>query len=299
MPRTSPKPVRTLYRGTNADLLVDVARLYIPDGALVADVCWGRGVFWQRTDAARFTLLGSDVDTDRIRAAAGVETPQWQLVTVPGPTFLVADCGRLPYRNQCLDALVLDPPYMHRAGYFRARDFYNTQWTAGKNHLEILRDLYCPAILEAARVLKPGGILLVKAKDEIERGRQCYARDELPRAATRCGFTDQDMFLYEAQTGPTLLTWDGHHPQRHARKNHSYLFCFRLTDPPHRLTRGRPRKNSAVSTLKGKRDRTYFRDRLMQDHPQVYARYMAGELPSVQAAAVEAGLVKPRRATVR
>ena len=52
MARTSPKPVRTLYRGTNADLLVDVARLYIPDGALVADVCWGRGVFWRRSDRA-------------------------------------------------------------------------------------------------------------------------------------------------------------------------------------------------------------------------------------------------------
>jgi hypothetical protein len=61
--------------------------------------------------------------------------------------------------------------------------------------------------------------------------------------------------------------------------------------PPRRLTRGRPRKDSAASTLKGKRDSRYLRDRLMQDHPQVYARYMAGELASVHAAATVAGLI--------
>jgi hypothetical protein len=295
MARTSPKPVRTLYRGTNADLLVDVARLYIPDGALVADVCWGRGVFWQKTDASRFTLLGSDVDPARISAAAGAGTPQWQLMTVPGPTFLVADCGHLPYRDRSLDALILDPPYMHRAGYFRARDFYNTQWTAGKTHLQVVRDLYCPAILEAARVLRPGGHLFVKAKDEIERGRQCYARDEIPRAATRCGFRDQDMFLYEAQTGPTLLTWDGHAPQKHARKNHSYLFCFVLPTSPVLAARGRPVKGSATATFKGDRGKGYLAARLMRDHPAVYARYMAGELASVHAAAQVAGLVTTKK----
>jgi hypothetical protein len=30
----------------------------------------------------------------------------------------------------------------------------------------------------------------------------------------------------------------------------------------------------------------------MRDYPEVYARYMAGELPTVHAAAKEAGLVK-------
>jgi len=97
MATTTHKPVRTLYGGTNADLLVDVARLYIPDGALVADVTWGRGVFWQKTNTSRFTLLGSEVDHDRMRAAAGVNDPQGQLITAPGPTFLVADCRALPY----------------------------------------------------------------------------------------------------------------------------------------------------------------------------------------------------------
>jgi hypothetical protein len=40
--------------------------------------------------------------------------------------------------------------------------------------------------------------------------------------------------------------------------------------------------------------RAYQVARLLRDHPQIYARYMAGELPTVHAAAVEAGLVKVR-----
>jgi len=61
MPAALPPHVRTLYSGSNADLLVDVTRLYIPDGALVADVTWGHGVFWRRFNGRRrFTLIGSD-----------------------------------------------------------------------------------------------------------------------------------------------------------------------------------------------------------------------------------------------
>jgi hypothetical protein len=77
MLQTTTPPVRTLYSGgSNARLLQDVTRLYIADGALVADVTWGGGIFWKKTDATRFTLLGSDIDPARIRAAAGVDAPQ-------------------------------------------------------------------------------------------------------------------------------------------------------------------------------------------------------------------------------
>jgi len=294
MAASLPPHVRTLSSGSNADLLVDVARLYIPDGALVADVTWGHGIFWQKTDTSRFTLVGSDVAPEVIRAAH-VAPDQLALFTVPAPTFFVADCAALPYRHQSLDVVVLDPPYLHYPGPHLAQDFYNNvATTQGMSHHRILRDLYCPAILDAARVLKPGGLLLVKGKDEIERGTQCWSRDELPRAATRAGFTEQDMFLYEASRTLTLLRWSGHAPQRHARKNHSYLFVFRLTAPPRRFTRGRPKTGSAHVPFKGERGTGYLRDRLMQDHPAIFARYMAGELATVHATAREAGLVQGR-----
>src|SRR6516225_10533333 len=205
MSETASRHVHTLHSGSNADVLVDVARLYIPEGALVADVTWGHGIFWQKTDCSRFTLVGSDLDHEVIRGAQAPRD-QMALLTLPAPTFLVAHCAHLPYRDQCLDAVVLDPPYLHYPGPHLAQDFYNNvATTKGMSHQRILRELYCPAIMAAARALKPGGVLLVKGKDEIERGRQCWTRDEMPRAATRCGFRDQDMFLYEAVRTLTLL----------------------------------------------------------------------------------------------
>ena len=297
MARTAPTPVKTLYRGTNADLLVDVARLYIPDGALVADVTWGHGVFWQKTDTTRFTLVGSDVAPAVISAAAAAPD-QLALITVQAPSFLVANCTALPYRDQSLDVVVLDPPYLHYPGPHLAHDFYNNvATTKGMSHQRILRELYCPAMLEACRILKPGGLLLVKGKDEIERGKQCWTCDELPQAASRCGFTKQEMFLYEAERTLTLLRWSGHAPQKHARKNHSYLFVFRLTSSPALAARGRPTKGRERAILHGERGKAYLAKRLMRDHPAIYARYMAGELPSVHAAAKVAGLVTttPRR----
>jgi hypothetical protein len=294
MARSDQQHVKTLYRGTNADLLVDVARLYIPDGALVADVTWGHGVFWQKTDTTRFTLCGSDVAPEAIRAAAAAPD-QLALLTVKAPTFFVANCMELPYRDQSLDVVVLDPPYLHYPGPHLAQDFYNNvATTKGMSHQRILRELYCPAMLDACRVLKPGGLLLVKGKDEIERGKQCWTCDELPQAAARCGFTKIEMFLYEAERTLTLLRWAGHGAQKHTRKNHSYLFVFRLTTSPVLAPQGRQSKGSATTTLKGERGTGYLAKRLMRDHPALFARYMAGELPSVYATAKAAGLVKGR-----
>ena len=51
----------TVSRGTNADLIANVAQLYLPDGALVADVTYGKGVFWRKCQERRATILASDV----------------------------------------------------------------------------------------------------------------------------------------------------------------------------------------------------------------------------------------------
>jgi hypothetical protein len=293
MPRTSAKPVLALHQGTNANLMADVARLHIPDGALVADVCWGQGVFWRKTDTTRFTLLGADLDLARVQAAKrAVDQDPWLDVRTPTPTFLHADCTALPYRGQSLDVVVLDPPYMHRGSRYTS-NFYNNHLTTGMSHQAILRERYCRAMMEAAWALKPGGTLLVKGKDEVEgrRLRSCFL--ELHRAAERCGFTYRHQFYFASEGGPGLLPLPGH-TQHHPKLNLSHLLVFHLTDPPRRLTRGRPRKDSHSTTLNGDRGKGYLRDRLMQEHPAIYARYLAGELGSVTAAAKEAGLVRGR-----
>jgi hypothetical protein len=299
MPRSTPKPILSLHSGSNADLMADAARLHIPEGALVADVTWGHGVFWRKTDQTHFTLLGSDLDLAVVRTAQPSANARTQvtLCALPAPRLLVADFCALPYRNQCLDVVVLDPPYMHRGSLWTTNThFYNNFLTEGMSHQQILRERYCRGIMEAARVLKPGGRLLVKGKDEVEQGRLKSALLELHLAAERCGFRYEHPFIFHAQTGPGLLLPPGH-TQHHPRLNFSQLLCFTRTKAPLFLApHGRPKKGSAVTTLNGKRGVAYLVGRLLRDHPAVYARYMAGELPSVHAAARVAGLRARRTA---
>jgi hypothetical protein len=217
-----PKPplIETVYHGTNASLVQHVARLYIPDGALVADVSYGKGNFWRKTDTTRFTLLASD------------------LVTCPDRPY---DFRQLPYASGSLDVVVCDPPYIHNPGIHRYdHQYQNRATTGGMSHDGILH-LYQEGMQEARRVLKPSGSQLwVKCKDEVSSGQQCWSHLEIYQAAKALGFAARDLFILVSKS-PLLGSRWSH--QLHARKTHSYLWVFtlgrvkgtRLTDARQRL----------------------------------------------------------------
>ena len=84
--------VLSAHVGQNARVFADILRLHVPRGSKVADVTYGKGVFWKEVDPTLYTLLASDLKT-------GV------------------DCRKLPYEDASIDSVVLDPPYME--GFFR------------------------------------------------------------------------------------------------------------------------------------------------------------------------------------
>ena len=45
-----------------------------------------------------------------------------------------------------------------------------------------------------------------------------------------------------------------------------------------------------------KRDSEYWKKRLQNEHPEVWARHESGDIKSVRAAAIEAGLIRERTA---
>jgi hypothetical protein len=206
MERTMTVPtVLTSYQCNNDFLMAQVARLYFSPGDRIADVTYGSGVFWRGVDLAQYDFHPSD------------------LLTVPDHPY---DFRRLPYRSREFDAHVIDPPYMHHPSYSRRRihnaDYKNAETTRGFSHEDIIR-LYREGMVEGHRILKPGGLMLVKCKDEIEGGRQRMSHIEIRDIAVNdMGMAVHDLFIL-TQKHP--LVHFGR--SRHARKNHSYLWVFR------------------------------------------------------------------------
>lgn len=206
--------VFSAYVETNAEVFPRILGLHVPKGSRVADVTYGKGVFWRNVPEGDYELLATDI-------AMGV------------------DCRDLPYDDESLDCVVLDPPYMegfyrrqkdHLAGsgthrsfssYYSNGDEYE-QKGKPKYHAAVL-DMYIKSGTEARRVLKPDGTLIVKCQDEVSANKQWLTHVEIINAYQEMGFYTKDLFVVVRQNRPCITRLKR---QVHARKNHSYFLVF-------------------------------------------------------------------------
>ena len=189
-------------QGTNADLIATVARLYLRKGDRLADITFGRGVFWQNLDLANYSFYKSDK------------------ITCPGSPH---DFRQLPYEAHFFDVVVFDPPYAHGGYSMKSGPCYQlASRTGGLPHRDIMES-YERGMTEATRILKPGGTLWVKCADEIERAVQRRGHIEVFQIAQGLGLIDKDLFVLMQETQPVT---NGRR-QQHARKNCSFLWVFR------------------------------------------------------------------------
>lgn len=200
--------VFTAHQATNDAVFPHVLTLYVAPGSTVADVTFGNGVFWRKVPRGRYTVLASDL-------ASGT------------------DCRALPYAGGSVDAVVLDPPYMHTPGgtahvghqsyerYYRNNEAGNG---GGEKYHEAVIDLYFRAAREAYRVLRPEGVLIVKCQDEVCANRQRLTHVEVINECSRQGFVCEDLFVLVRNNRPGVSRVVR---QVHARKNHSYFLVFR------------------------------------------------------------------------
>ena len=202
------------YVGNNAAIFSNVLRLHVPAGSKIADVTYGKGVFWRKISTGDYDIYPSDI-------ATGV------------------DCRNLPYEDESFDCIVFDPPYME--GFFRNgnstkagvgthnafRDHYSNgdeapQAQGGKWHAAVV-ELYIEGGREANRVLRERGVFIVKCQDEVSANRQNLTHVEIINAYAELGLFCKDLFVVVRPNRPGMSRLL---KQVHARKNHSYFLVF-------------------------------------------------------------------------
>jgi methylase of polypeptide subunit release factors len=197
------KPVQADVYGNNSDLIAEVARLYLEEHHLVADVTWGSGVFWKKLPWANVTA------TD--------------LYTLRGNQC--QDFRATLHHDHHFDRVVFDPPYSHTGknnSQVMIRAQYRLDSIASFNNRQIL-NLYRGGMEEAMRIVKPGGRIWVKTKPEVESGRQRWNHHELWQLGTAMGLYLRDEFVLVPHGRMVHARW---RTQRHARKNLSFLLVF-------------------------------------------------------------------------
>ena len=207
--------VFSAYTGANDDVFLYILSLYVAPGSTVADVTYGKGVFWRKVPEGAFHLLPSDLSTG-------------------------TDCRKLPYEDGSIDCVVFDPLYMHTPGgtahvnHQNYEGYYkNNKANSDKKYHEAVLDLYFTAAHEALRVLRSGGIYIVKCQDEVCANQQRLTHVEIINELARHGFVAEDLFVVvrTGKPGVSRLL-----KQAHARKNHSYFLVFLKRDGKKRWT---------------------------------------------------------------
>ncbi len=200
------------YVGDSSDLFPLILQLHVPRGSVVADVTYGKGVFWRKVPPGDYIIRPTDLK-------------------------MGVDCRALPYQDGEIDCVVLDPPYME--GLYRndssiagqgTHETFQDRYSNGERPRNLSErwhnavvEMYVQAAIEARRVLKDNGTLIVKCQDEVSAGVQRLTHVEIVLNYAALGFYAKDLFILTRPNKPGVSRVI---KQLHARKNHSYFVVF-------------------------------------------------------------------------
>lgn len=187
----------SVFVGSNADLMAAVAPFYLTGSVL--DVTYGEGAWWQRFTPDPFTAH--------------------DLYKLDGVDFT-----NLPEPAGTYDAVTFDPPYIPQGGDKSANgaDFRGRFGLQQRGETE-LWELVGAGFAECARVLKPGGYLLVKCMDFVQGGGFVLGHRKVLDMGDTAGLRCHDLIVHHTGSGPGGSNiFD---PAR-ARRHHSYLLVF-------------------------------------------------------------------------
>jgi hypothetical protein len=214
--RTGDKPsplsaVPSVIRGTNGVLIATVARLGWlgePDDT-VLDMTYGEGKWW--TVLKLRNLIAHDLALDGV------------------------DFRHLPEADQSVRTVCYDPPYITTGSEETSTldDFYDRYGLGQIRGWQNLRQLIADGLAEAARVVMPGGYVLVKCEDYTESDGKRFNYVWLVNTAETLGLELQDRVIHYTGPGPQPKQNRDGSPRRqvHVREAASFLCCFKRTKP--------------------------------------------------------------------
>ena len=201
--RVSKRPIQSLVRGDNTDLIREVAKLYASDPDIgIADVTFGKGNFWKKTP--HLNVVGSD------------------LITVQERPY---NFRNLPYADKNFNIVVLGPPYLAEAGdQLTDRLYRNGQTTKGLHYRDI-RKLYRDGLMEGHQIARPQ--IWVKYKVQVSGRVQRSLHLHVFQDAKALGMVGRDFFILDPTGKVPTTMWTVEH---HARKLMAYLWVFDCRD---------------------------------------------------------------------
>jgi DNA modification methylase len=212
--------IHSAYMSDNSEIFPNILNLYVKEKSKIADVTFGKGVFWKNINKSKYDLYLSDLKTVGLSRGCigGIDSRQ------------------LPYLSESFDVIVFDPPYMHTPGgtahnghqnfegYYANNEDSDIDIESQPKYHEAVLDLYFKSASEAYRVLKKKGIYIVKCQDEVCANKQRLTHIELTNELQKIGFIAEDIFVVVRKNKPGVSRIK---EQKHARKNHSYFMIYR------------------------------------------------------------------------
>lgn len=203
-PRVEPAgPVMAIGGQSNADLIEACYQLgYIGDDDTVLDPTYGLGRWWSKRTPTR--LVGCDIIAER------------------SPIGVSIDFRDFKISDGCYDVVAFDPPYKLNGtgGSHPSDEGYGVDgaYQSWQSKHELIRD----GMTECTRVLKVGGILLLKCQDQVCSGHVRWQTKEFWAHATTIGLDLEDELLL-----PSYRAQPEGRSQKHARRNYSTLQVYR------------------------------------------------------------------------
>jgi tRNA G10 N-methylase Trm11 len=132
------------------------------------------------------------------------------------------DATKLPYINNSLDSIILDPPFMFGI-HGKTKEYYSSGTHGILKDFNELELLYKNILKEAHRILKKNGILIFKCQDFTD-SKTTLVHCNVYNWANEIGFYAKDLAILSLKKGKV---YNSNLKQRHLRKIHSYFFVFK------------------------------------------------------------------------